>query len=167
MIKNILQRFLFLNKFSEITKFIFKPVFAYILYAVFIFLSFQSPIGIMLLLGFAFLNVLETVKIVFADPEDINYKRKTDKELYAFLFQSCITAFFFALITFQILIYIALLFWFYFIFFMLKFSGIWKFHGKKRIYFFAVLIAAVVLSFIAAPFVREGISVVFKFSGIN
>jgi len=67
--------------------------------------------------------------MVFVDPYDKDYKRKTDKELYSFVIWSCVTAFIFAVLSFSIIYYITLLFWFYFIIFMFMFLKIWKFHG--------------------------------------
>lgn len=115
------------------------------------------PARLLLFLAFVFLHSKGLWIMAFSDPHDINYKRKTDKELYIFVLSSCIVAFFFALISFQIFIYVALLYWFYFIFFMLMFSRIWKFHGKKNIHLFLILILTTIISFVAAPFVRAAI----------
>lgn len=127
---------------------------------------FGSTIGLIFLLTLALISVRKAVKMAFSDPNDINYERKTDKELFTFVAQSCIVAFVFAIISFQILIYIAILYWFYFIIFMLMFSRVWKFHGKKRIHLFAVLLITTVASFIAAPVARAGISRILNFFNI-
>jgi len=122
--------------------------------------------ALMIFLTFVFISVRKSVQMAFADPYEKNYKRKTNKELYVFLLQSCIVAFVFAVISFSILWYISILYWFYFIIFMLKFSTVWKFHGKKRIRLFSILFLTIVLSFIAAPFAREGILRILNFFGI-
>lgn len=121
---------------------------------VIIIMKLLPPVRLLIFLTFIFLSIKKSVTMAFADPEDINYKRKTDKELFAFLLQFCIVAFLFALISFQVFIYIALLFWFYFIIFALMFSKIWIFHGKNRKILFAILIVTIIISFIAAPFIR-------------
>ena len=109
------------------------------------------------ILTFIMVSVRKTVNMVFADPYDKDYKRKTDKELYSFVMWSCVTAFIFAVLSFSIIYYITLLFWFYFIIFMLMFSTIWKFHGKKRRYLFLILFITIIISFFAAPFIRGAI----------
>ena len=100
----------------------------------------------------------KALTLASADPLDINYRRKTDKELYIFLLQSCIATFFISVISYQIFIYIALLYWIYFVLYMILFSKIWKFHGKKPLILFAILILTAIVAFIAAPLVRNGIS---------
>lgn len=122
------------------------------------------PVRILFFLTFALLFVRKSVKMAFSDPEDVNYVRKTDKELFIFVLQSCITAFLFALISFKIFMYIALLFWFYFIIFMLMFSKIWKFHGKNTKILFTIVIATAIISFIAAPYIRAAIPESFIYS---
>ena len=113
--------------------------------------------GILVFLTFAFISIQKATKMAMVDPYEKNYKPKTDKELYSFVASSCVVAFLFAVISFHILLYIALLYWFYFIVYMLMFSRVWKFHGKKRIILYAMLMITIVVSFIAAPFAREAI----------
>jgi len=127
---------------------------------------FASTTGLMFLLMFIFYNVQKAVNIAFADPEVKNYVRKSDKELFTFLSGACVTAFLFAVITFQIFIYIALLYWFYFITFMLMFSRVWKFHGKNRVYLYSILTATTIVSFIVAPAVRYALSIFLNFLNI-
>lgn len=151
---------------TEVARFVFKAVFELLIYAVLIVMSLGSSIGLMLLLTFIFLNVRKDVKMAFADPEDFEYERKTDGELYGFVLHSCVTAVMFAVISFQIFIYLSLLFWFYFIIFTLMFSKVWKFHGKKRFHLFSIIISTVVISFAAAPYIRDTIHMFLNFLGI-
>ena len=162
--ENVLHKFpclINIMNIIETAKFILEPIFLFVAIGVLIVFSFSSIISLMLLLTVVFLNVKKSVKMAFSDPEDINYIQKTDKELFSFLFQSCIMAFVLAIASFQILIYITLLLWFYFIIFMLMFSKVWKFHGKKPIHLFSIIIATTFISFIAAPFVRDIIYKIF------
>lgn len=163
MKKTLSRIFPYLNKMTETTKVIFNPIVELVLYVALLLFSLNSSIGLMLLLSFIFINVKKDVKMAFSDPEDVNYVCKTDKELFAYLAHCCITAFLFAIISFQIFIYISLLFWFYFIIFILMFSRVWKFHGKKRIYLFTIIILATIISFIAAPFARDVIYIFLPF----
>lgn len=130
------------------------------------FLSFFSGFGLMVLLVYIMISVKNSVKTAFADPEDINYKRKTDDELYLFLFQLCISAFLFAVVSYQVFWYIALLFWFYFLIFVLMFARIWKFHGKKLYSYYSVIAVSILLSFAIAPYVRELILKIFNFFNV-
>ena len=125
-----------------------------------------SAVPITIFLTFVAMSVRKSVKMAFADPYDKNYEPKTDKELYNFLLQSCIVAFLFAVISYKVFIYIAMLYWFYFIIFMLKFSTIWRFHGKKRKILFLILALTVAASFFIAPFAREGFVAILQYFGI-
>ena len=111
-----------------------------------------------LFLTFILLSVRKATKMAFADPYDKDYKPKTNKELYLFVASSCLTAFLFAVISFHILVYIAVLYWFYFIIYMLMFSRVWKFHKKKRFILFSIILTTTVISFFVAPFAREAIN---------
>jgi hypothetical protein len=117
-----------------------------------------STAGLLFLLASALLNVKKLWIMAFTDPHHRNYERKTDKELYAFIIKSCIAAFFIAVISYQIFVYIAVLYWFYFTFFMIMFSRIWKFHDKSRLVLFAILILTTAVSFTAAPLARNILS---------
>jgi len=140
---------------TETTKFMIRVIFNFILFGILVIFAYGSSVGLMLLLGLILINVRKSVKVAFSDPYDINYKRKTNKELFTYFAQSCIIAFLLAIISFHILIYIALLLWFNFIVFMLKFSAIWKYHGKNTKFFFALLTVSIIISFILAPFARN------------
>lgn len=61
-----------------------------------------STVSLMLLITLAIIHVRKAVQMAFSDPEILNYERKTDKELFTFLAQSCVVAFLFALISFNI-----------------------------------------------------------------
>lgn len=63
---------------------------------------FASCVSLMLLITLAIIHVRRAVQMAFSDPEVLNYGRKTDKELFTFLAQSCVVAFLFALISFNI-----------------------------------------------------------------
>jgi hypothetical protein len=127
---------------------------------------FASTTGLAFILGFILYHVQKVVKIAFADPEVKNYVRKTDKELFNFLAGACVMSFLFAIITFQIFIYVALLYWFYFIIFMLMFSRVWKFHGKKPVHLYSILTATTIVSFIVAPAVRYAFSILLNFLNV-
>jgi hypothetical protein len=124
---------------------------------------FFPPARLLFLAVFLLMNVRELWIMAFTDPHTIDYERKTDKELYVFLLKACVISFIFAVITFQIFIFIAILYWFYFTFFMIMFSRIWKFHGKSNLRLFAILIIVTATSFITAPFVRAAIPESFIF----
>jgi len=128
--------------------------------------AMAGAVVVSLFLTFVFISVRQSVKMAFSDPYDKNYKRKTDKELRNFLIQSCLTAFLFAMLSYKVFIYVAVLYWFYFIIFMLKFSTVWRFHGKKRLNLFLIILATMIVSFAAAPFVREGLLTVLNHFGI-
>ena len=128
--------------------------------------AMAGSVVVALFLTFVFISVRKSVKMAFSDPYDKNYMRKTDKELRNFLIQSCFTAFLFAVISYKIFIYIAILYWFYFIIFMLKFSTVWQFHGKKRLNLFLIILATMIVSFVAAPFVRGSILELLNHFGI-
>jgi len=112
---------------------------------------------ILLFITLIMFSVKKTTKMAFSDPLDPNYERKTNIELYSFVAWSCFTAFIFAIISFAAFMFIAIIYWFYFIIFMLMFSRVWTFHGKKRIYLFVIITLTVVVSFIAAPCARNGL----------
>ena len=126
-----------------------------------------GAIPIIIFLTFVMLSVRKSVKMAFSDPYDKNYIPKTDKQLYSFLIQSCIVAFLFAVISYKVFLYVALLYWFYFIIFMLKFSTVWKFHGKKRKVLFLIIISTMIVSFFIAPFAREGLLAVLNYFGVR
>ena len=103
------------------------------------------------------LSVKSAVKMAFVDPYDKEYKRKTDKELYLFVAGSCLTAFLISIFSFSFIFIVTMLYWFYFTVFMIMFSRVWKFHEKKRWHLFVILIFTTVVSFFAAPFIREAL----------
>jgi len=98
--------------------------------------AMAGAVVVVLFLTFVFISVRKSVKMAFSDPYDKNYMRKTDKELRNFLIQSCFTAFLFAMLSYKVFIYIAILYWFYFIIFMLKFSRFGTSTAKKEKAFF-------------------------------
>jgi len=132
-----------------------------IFFFAFVVMLNQSPTifvyssAILLFITLIMFSVKKTTKMAFSNPFDVNYKRKTNTELYSFVVWSCFTAFIFAVISFAAFMFIAILYWFYFIIFMFMFSKVWKFHGKKRWHLFIILIITLILSFIGAPFIRN------------
>jgi len=110
--------------------------------------------------------VKKSGKMAFVDPYDKSYERKTNKELYSFVAWSCGISFIFAVVSFAAFAFVALLWWFYLICFMVMFSRVWKFHGKKRWHLFTILIMTIIISFIVAPFIREVLLEILHFYNI-
>ena len=125
-----------------------------------------SSLGVASLIVLAMIQTKKAVRMAFADPDAKTYERKTDKELHSFVAWSCGTAFLFAVISFQIFIYLAILYWVNYIWFMLMFSRVWQYHGKKLTHLWGILIATTVVSFVAAPVTRYAIFIVLRFFGI-
>jgi len=130
-----------------------------------LFYVFISGAGILIFLTAILVNLRKTVQMIFIKL-DANYKLKTNKELYSFIAWSCVIAFLFTIITYHIFIHFAILLWVYFVWFMIMFSKVWKFHGKKNIYLFLILISTIILSIAAAPFVRNEMFRILNFFGM-
>jgi len=140
--------------------FIFILIFNYNWYtALYVFIP---SAGILMIVASILINLRKTVKMVFSELND-DYERKTNKELYSFVAWSCVVAFLFTIITYQIFINIAILYWVLFIAFMIMFSRVWKFHEKKRINLFLIITPTIILSFFTAPFARNTILIIFNF----
>ena len=125
-----------------------------------------SSLGVASLILLAMIQTKKAVRIAFANLDVETYERKTDKELHSFVAWSCGTAFLFAVISFQIFIYLAIMYWIVFVCFMLAFSRIWQHHDKKLTHLWGILIATTVVSFVTAPAVRYALFIVLRLFGI-
>ena len=159
-----------LKTFPQLTNpvawFVFRSALELFAIIVMGFLTFTTPIGIMLVIFTALIYTKAGMKMAFTDPDDYTYKRKTDMELYTFLYHACLLGFIFAVATYQIFIHGMIFAWLIYALFMHMFTRVWTFHGKRRRHMYIALAAVIAAGFLTAPAIRGGIYLLLNMMGI-